>query len=88
MKEFKFIVAIQVLAIAFLIGITIGSTIQEKKIIQISNQPKLASEEFIMKHAMAFHGTLGAYYDSNKECWYFIDKKKRPCKLFMGVENE
>ena len=88
MKEFKFIVAIQVLAIAFLIGITIGSTIQEKKIIQIPNRPKLASEEFIMKHAMTFHGILGAYYDSNKECWYFIDKRKCPCKLFMGVENE
>lgn len=38
----------------------------------------------VLKKAKRYHGTLWAWYDTNIEQFYFINKKGIPCKLFRS----
>lgn len=84
MKEFKYLLVSQMMAILFLLGIVIGSTICQVRIVQLPT-PKMYPDRVIAK-AMKYHGTLGAFYDDISKHWYFIDKQGRPCKLFKVVQ--
>lgn len=84
MKEIKTIVISQLLIICFLIGVVLGSLIQEVKIVKV--YPKFAGKDFVIAEAKSFHGTLGAYEENN--VIRFIDKKGRPCKLFTETKQK
>ena len=84
MKEFKYIIASQALAIIFLSGIALGSLISQIKLIHIP-PIKFASQDEVIKMAMKYHGTCGAYHEN--ETWYFVDKTGMPCKLFTEKEK-
>lgn len=86
MKEIKYLFLSQVTAILFLLGIAIGSTVQEKVIVYLPS-PVLCPPTIVEERAMSFRGTLGCHYDEKARAWLFIDKQGRPCKVFMDVSK-
>lgn len=77
--EFRHIATSQLLAILFFLGIALGSTIQETRVVQLP-PVEIAGQKYVMERAMKYHGTLAATY--SKGVWRFINKRGKPCKLF------
>ena len=86
MKEIKYIFKIQILVISILLGITLGSTIQEKEIIYKDSALKLSMPEEVYSKALKHKGTLYADYSFDKQAWFYIDKTGQPCRLFEEVK--
>ena len=77
--EFKHIFLSQIMIILFLIGLALGSTIQETKIIK--SPPPIIYPYVIIEQAKKYHGTLLATKENGK--WFFINKQGKPCSLFI-----
>ena len=91
MKEFKTIMSSQILVIIFLGGIAFGSLlghpVYHTKIVRIL--PEQIYPEYIMKHAMRWHGNITVAKKEEDGNWIGIRKNGEPFKLFkQEVENE
>ena len=87
MTEFKYIFISQLAAILFFLGVALGSTVQEVKVVQLP-PIKLPGQEFVMGKAMYSHDTKIATYDEKKRMWWYRDKKGRFCSLFVEKEED
>ena len=85
MTEVKYIFISQLLAILFLIGLALGSTVQETKVVRLP-PIKFPSQDYVMGKAMRHHGTLVATYA--KGVWWYKDKKGSFCSLFVEKEED
>lgn len=85
MREFKYIVTTQILAIAILSGVALGSflgkTIYITKTVNIL--PEKIFPDLVFKKAMNYHGTLYATKEEYCSRWLFIDKEGIPRSLFI-----
>lgn len=79
MTEFKNILISQLLVILFFIGLALGSTIQQTRVVQLPAL-KLPSQDYVLARAKVRHGVKVAYYKEGN--WFFENEKGVTCRLF------
>ena len=86
MTEFRYIFLSQILTIAFLVGIVLGTQagypVYHTRIVKV--MPEQIYPEYVMERAMRFHGIPVATKEGCGD-WIGIDKKGRPFKIFIEV---
>ncbi|HHT9146874.1 MAG TPA: hypothetical protein ACFYD4_14565 [Candidatus Wunengus sp. YC61] len=79
MTEFKNILISQLIAILFLVGLALGSTIQQTRVVQLPAL-KLPSQDYVLARAKRIKGTYVAYYKNGN--WFYENEKGQTCRLF------